>query len=164
MPRSLMRYRRSTTNSIRKRFSRHQTAVSIPIASVAFVQTDSIVIPSLDVGQFNRLCSAIRFQIAADQTTNAFAPANIGWALQYVPAGGSPQILSFNQTTSGDLAQSNQFILGAGIFQTNNAPNQFYARGHIMNDGDQIYLSVQPLTVDATSTLNALINYGIQTK
>ena len=67
MPRSNMRYRRSTTNTIRKRFSHHQTAVKFPLGYVAFVQTNSIIVPSLDIGQFNRVCSGIRFQIAADQ-------------------------------------------------------------------------------------------------
>jgi len=102
-------------------------------------------------------------QIAVDQA-GAGTPANIGWAIQYVPAGASPQALTFNQTTSGDLCNSNQFILGAGIFQTNNAPNSFYARGHVMNDGDQIFLSVQPLSAVTTTELNALINYGMSTK
>jgi len=116
MPRQFMRYRRATTNTIRKRFSRHQTAVQFPLGIVAFAQTNSIIIPSLDVGQFNRICSSIRFQIAADSASPNQGPQNIGWAVQYVPAGASPQALTFNQTTSGDLCNSNQFILGAGIF------------------------------------------------
>jgi len=98
-----MRYRRSTTNTIRKRFSRHQTAVKFPLGTVAYVQTNSIIVPSLDVGQFARTCSGIRFQIAADSSQSAFGPENIGWAIQYVPAGATPQALNFNQTTSGDL-------------------------------------------------------------
>ena len=47
----------------------------------------------------------------------------------------------FNQETSGDLCAANQFILGSGIFQSDNAPNAFYAKGHVLNDGDRIVLS-----------------------
>jgi len=94
----------------------------------------------MTVGEIARTVSAIRFQIAAyDAAETQSLP--IGWAMQYVPSGQSAQALTFNQATTGTLAASNQYILGSGVFLTDNAPNMFYSRGHKLNDGDQIIIS-----------------------
>jgi len=43
------------------------------------------------------MCSSIRFQIAADSLSTANAGSeNVGWAVQYVPAGATAQALNFN--------------------------------------------------------------------
>jgi hypothetical protein len=116
------------------------------------------------VGEEARICSAIKFQISSFVTSDAaFTGPPIGWAIQYVPAGSNPQVCAFNQATSGTLVPSNQFILGAGVFQADNAPNAFYAHGHKLDDGDQIYMSLQSLSAFAI-TCNGIFRYTITTK
>jgi len=112
------RYSKRKT-SRRSRGSRHQTAIQFALSSTNYTQSDAIIVPALTTGQFSRYCSTIRFQVAVDhKTTDAQLIQNIGWAVQYVPAGSNAQTLNFHQATAGDLCLSNQFILATGIFQS----------------------------------------------